>query len=102
MELALGIFRNGSVAMLLLVCRDLLSAKDVEPDGMVILAMARAAAGGETWARAETLLLSGHGAKGKVRISAISNGRPMFLAGFNGSATWTEKGVMPKAKADAY
>lgn len=45
MELALGIFRNGSVAMLLLVCSDLLSAKDVEPDGMVILAMARAAAG---------------------------------------------------------
>ena len=69
---------------------------------MVILAMARAVAGGETWASAETLLLSGHGAKGKVRISAISNGRPMFLAGFDGSATWTEKGVMPKAKADAY
>lgn len=51
--------------MLLLVCSDLLSAKDVEPDGMVILAMARAAAGGETWARAETLLLSGHGAAHK-------------------------------------
>ena len=32
---------------------------------MVILAMARAAAGGETWARAETLLLSGHGAAHK-------------------------------------
>jgi len=26
----------------------------------------------------------------------------MFLAGFDGSATWTEKGVMPKAEADAY
>ena len=52
MQLALGIFRNGSVAMLLLVCSDLLSAKDVEPDGVVILAMARAAAGGETWASA--------------------------------------------------
>jgi hypothetical protein len=102
MELALGIFRNGSVAMLLLVCSDLLSAKDVEPDGVVILAMARAAAGGETGASAETLVLSGHGAKGKVRISAISKGRPMFLAGFDGSATWTEKGGMPKAEADAY
>jgi hypothetical protein len=41
-------------------------------------------------------------AKGKVRISAISNGRPMFLVGFDGSTTWTEKGVMPKAEADAY
>ena len=26
----------------------------------------------------------------------------MFLAGFDGSTTWTEKGVMPKAEADAY
>ena len=120
--------------MLLLVCSDLLSAKGVEPDGMATLAMAREAAGGETWASAETLLLSGHAvfygedghqpyakaddyhmwrafdegrssaheAEGKVRISAISNGRPMFLVGFDGSTTWTEKGVMPKAEADAY
>ena len=49
--------------MLLLVCSNLLSAKDVEPDGMAILAMARAAAGGETWAGAETLVLYGHGRK---------------------------------------
>ena len=49
--------------MQLLVCSDLLSAKDVEPDGMAILAIARAAAGGETWAGAETLVLSGHGRK---------------------------------------
>jgi hypothetical protein len=40
------------------------------------------------------------GAKGKVRIRPISNGRPMFLAGFDGSTTWTEKGVMPKAEPD--
>lgn len=43
-----------------------------------------------------------HGADGKVRITARSGSRLMFEVGFDGSTTWTEKGVMPKEQADAY
>lgn len=43
-----------------------------------------------------------HGADGKVRITAKSAGRLMFEVGFDGTDTWTEKGLMPKAEADAY
>lgn len=43
-----------------------------------------------------------HGADGKVRITAKSAGKVMFEVGYDGTTTWTEKGVMPKAQADAY
>ena len=43
-----------------------------------------------------------HGADGKVRITAKSGGRLLFEVGFDGTDTWTERGLMPKAEADAY
>jgi hypothetical protein len=43
-----------------------------------------------------------HGADGKVRITAKSAGRLMFEVGYDGTTTWTEKGVIPKDQADAY
>lgn len=45
---------------------------------------------------------SAHGADGKVRISASYQGRSLFEIGFDGSTSWTDKGIMPKAAADAY
>ncbi|WP_110298328.1 hypothetical protein [Blastomonas natatoria] len=43
-----------------------------------------------------------HGADGKVRITAKSDGKLLFEIGYDGTTTWTEKGVMPKDQADAY
>lgn len=43
-----------------------------------------------------------HGADGKVRITAKSAGKLLFEIGYDGTTTWTEKGVMPKDQADAY
>ena len=43
-----------------------------------------------------------HGADGKVRIIARSGGRLLFEVGYDGETTWTEKGVLPKAEADAF
>lgn len=43
-----------------------------------------------------------HGADGKVRITARSGDRLLFEVGFDGTTTWTEKGVMPREQADAY
>ena len=43
-----------------------------------------------------------HGADGKVRILARTHGATMFTVGFDGTTTWTDKGVMPKPAADAY
>lgn len=45
---------------------------------------------------------SAHGADGKVRITGRSAGRTVFDVGYDGTTTWTDKGVMPKAQADAY
>lgn len=49
---------------------------------------------------------SAHGAAGKVRIRARTNateyGRVIFEVGYDGDTTWTERGIMPKAQADAY
>lgn len=45
---------------------------------------------------------SAHGADGKVRITARSRGKLLFEVGYDGTTTWTEKGVMPKDQADAY
>lgn len=43
-----------------------------------------------------------HGADGKVRITAKAKDRLLFEVGYDGVTTWTEKGVMAKAEADAY
>lgn len=43
-----------------------------------------------------------HGADGKVRITAKTGDRLMFEVGYDGTTTWTEKGVMPRDQADAY
>ena len=43
-----------------------------------------------------------HGADGKVRIRARDGERTIFEVGYDGETTWTERGVLPKAEADAY
>ena len=43
-----------------------------------------------------------HGAEGKVRILACDGRRLLFTVGFDGYTTWTERGVTPKAEADAF
>jgi hypothetical protein len=46
---------------------------------------------------------SAHAAEGKVRIEAdLPGGRPMIRVGFDGETTWNEKGVVPRAEADAF
>lgn len=45
---------------------------------------------------------SAHGADGMVRITGRSGTRTVFEVGYDGVTTWTDKGVMPKAQADAY
>lgn len=103
-------------------------------DGNAILALAREAAGGDAWANASSLELSGkavfygpesheprskadnyrmwrifdrnrraaHGPDGKVRIIARDGEKLLFEVGFDGKTTWTEKGVIPKQKADKF
>lgn len=43
-----------------------------------------------------------HGAHGKVLIRARSGARTLFEVGFDGNTSWNERGVIPKAEADAY
>ena len=43
-----------------------------------------------------------HGADGKVRISAWAGGKLIFEVGYDGTTTWNDKGIVPKAEADAY
>jgi hypothetical protein len=43
-----------------------------------------------------------HGAEGKLRIEVSSNGRRLWVVGFDGSNSWNDKGPIPKAEADAY
>jgi uncharacterized protein (DUF1330 family) len=43
-----------------------------------------------------------HGAEGKVLIRAKAGARTLFEAGFDGATTWTERGITPKAEAEAY
>jgi hypothetical protein len=104
------------------------------PNGATVLARATAAAGGEGWVNAKTLMLAGtavfygptgaaprsraddyrmwrvfdpsreasHAAEGKVRILARSGDRVLFTVGYDGATTWNERGIVPKAEADAY
>lgn len=108
-----------------------ISAVAAAQDGAAVLAMATEAHGGEDWANAKTLVLSGHAifyapdraepesradeyrmwrqfdpartsahaAEGKVRITARAQGRMLFDVGFDGTTTWTEKGVTPPEEA---
>jgi hypothetical protein len=43
-----------------------------------------------------------HGAEGKLRIAVSDKGRLVFNVGFDGTTTWNDKGIVPKAEADAY
>jgi hypothetical protein len=43
-----------------------------------------------------------HGAEGKVLIRAKSAGKTLFEVGYDGATTWTERGITPKAEADAF
>jgi hypothetical protein len=43
-----------------------------------------------------------HGAEGKIRIIVCDQGRPLWTVGYDGTTTWTEKGITPKAEADAF
>ena len=55
------------------------------------------------WRALEADRRSAHAADGKVRIEAdLPGGRPMFRVGFDGETTWNEKGVVPRAEADAF
>ncbi len=109
------------------------AAPEEQLDARTIIARAFAAAGGEAWARAKTLALSGravffgdgpvpravagnyrmwrefensrssaHGEAGKVRIEARTGDRLMFLVGSDGDQSFNEKGIIPKAEADAF
>ncbi len=43
-----------------------------------------------------------HGAEGKLRIVGRNGDQLMFTFGFDGSTTWTERGITPQAEADAF
>lgn len=43
-----------------------------------------------------------HGPDGKVRITARAGDRVLFDVGYDGETTWNERGVVPKAEADAF
>lgn len=43
-----------------------------------------------------------HSAEGKVRIVSKSKGVQQFTVGFDGTTTWNERGVIPKAEADVF
>lgn len=54
------------------------------------------------WRGIDNKRTSAHGAAGTVRISASYRGKPLFEVGYDGSTSWTDKGIMPKAAADAF
>jgi hypothetical protein len=43
-----------------------------------------------------------HGAEGKLRIIVSDKGKPLWTVGYDGATTWNDKGIVPKAEADAY
>ena len=105
-----------------------------DPDARTIVARAYAAAGGDGWAHAKTLVLAGravfyapdaaapktvaddyrmwrafeetrdaaHGESGSVRIDAHVGPKRLFLVGSDGTASFDEKGPIPKDRADAF
>lgn len=54
------------------------------------------------WRQFEDVRTSAHGEAGKVRIEARNQGKPMFIVGSDGATSFNEKGVIPKAEADAF
>ncbi|MFZ4689911.1 MAG: hypothetical protein ACOYLS_11785 [Polymorphobacter sp.] len=54
------------------------------------------------WREFEDVRTSAHGEAGKVRIEARHQGKPVFLVGSDGTTSFNEKGVIPKAEADAF
>ena len=54
------------------------------------------------WRTFEEGRTAAHEASGKVRIIAKSGERVIFEVGYDGETTWTERGIMPRAEADAY
>lgn len=54
------------------------------------------------WRVYEDVRVNAHAEAGKVRIEARHDGRPMFLVGSDGETSFNEKGVIPKAQADAF
>lgn len=54
------------------------------------------------WRMMDPARTSAHGADGKVRITAKSGARLLFEVGYNGEVTWNERGLVPKAEADAF
>lgn len=54
------------------------------------------------WRTFEEGRTASHEASGKVRIMARSAGQVLFEVGYDGETTWTERGIMPRAEADAY
>jgi len=54
------------------------------------------------WRTFEDGRTAAHEASGKVRIIAKSGEKVIFEVGYDGQTTWTERGIMPRAEADAY
>lgn len=54
------------------------------------------------WRTFEEGRTAAHEASGKVRIVAKSGEKVLFEVGYDGQTTWTERGIMPRAEADAY
>ncbi len=54
------------------------------------------------WRVMEPNRSSAHGADGMVRITAKSAERVIFEVGYDGETTWNERGIVPKAEADAF
>ena len=54
------------------------------------------------WREMDAARTSARGASGKVRIIAKAGENLIFEVGYDGETTWTERGIMPKAQADAY
>ena len=54
------------------------------------------------WRTFEEGRTAAHEASGKVRIIAKAGERVIFEVGYDGDTTWTERGIMPRAEADAY
>jgi hypothetical protein len=44
--------------------------------------------------------VAAHGAEGKLRIEVSDKGRRLWVVGYDGATTWTDKGVVPKGEAD--
>lgn len=54
------------------------------------------------WRTFEEERTAAHEASGKVRIMAKAGETVIFEIGYDGETTWTERGIMPRAEADAY